>query len=206
MAAETIGTLAAALAKAQAAIKGASKDTTNPHFKSKYADLASVWDACRKPLSDNGLSVVQFTQLYGEDRYPVLVTRLLHASGESVEGVTPLLMAKQDMQALGSALTYARRYGLAAIVGVAPEDDDGNAAVGNGRAATATTAPPERVKPEGYDDWRDVLDLAADTSTVALKETWTKAKAEYRAYLNATAPLALDTLKARAANVEQVPA
>lgn len=195
------GKLAEALAKAQGQIRGAAKDTTNPHFKSKYADLASVWEACRKPLADNGLSVVQFTKIVGDDRQPVLVTRLLHSSGECIEGDTPLLMGKQDMQALGSAITYARRYGLAAMVGIAPEDDDGNAAV----ARTTEPAVPAKA-PAGFEDWRDTLVAAADTGVAALKETWTKAKPDYRAHLNATDPKALDALKARAAAVDPVPA
>ena len=118
--------LYAALAKAQSQIDGAKKDSTNPHFRSKYADLASVWDACREALTSNGLAVVQFGAV--SEAGAVLVTRLTHSSGEAIEGSIPLLNGKGDMQGLGSALTYARRYGLAAMVGVCPEDDDGNAA------------------------------------------------------------------------------
>lgn len=124
---EQLNELADALAKAQGAIKGASKDTTNPHFKSKYADLASVWDACREPLSKNGLAVIQ-TGATVNNQY-IMRTRLMHSSGQWIEGEVPCMIARQTnpMQALGSAITYARRYGLAAIVGIAPEDDDGNA-------------------------------------------------------------------------------
>lgn len=119
--------LSAALSKAQGQIEGAAKDTANPFFKSKYADLASVWATCREPLSKNGLSIWQHITHSGGSAY--LVTTILHASGERLDddGV-PLMLAKQDMQGLGSALTYARRYGLMAAVGIAPEDDDGNAA------------------------------------------------------------------------------
>ena len=124
-----INELATALAKAQGQIKGATKDTTNPHFKSKYADLSSVWDACREPLSKNGLSVIQYGASNGAGY--VIRTRLMHSSGQWMEGETPCIIsgrATNEMQALGSAITYARRYGLAAIVGVAPEDDDGEGA------------------------------------------------------------------------------
>lgn len=197
-----IGKLAEALSKAQGQIKGASKDTTNPHFKSRYADLASVWEACRKPLADNGLSVVQFTKVVGEDRATMLVTRLLHASGEFIEGDTPLLMGKNDMQALGSAITYARRYGLAAIVGVAPEDDDGNAA--SARPEPVKAAVPAPLKPAKYDEWRADLDSAADNGTDTLRLAWTAAKQEYRDYFAATEKTT-DALKARAAKA-QVPA
>lgn len=123
---EGIGKLADALAKAQAEVAGASKDRENPHFKSKYADLASVWDACRVALSKNGLAVVQLAESDGDKA--AVVTILTHASGEWIKGRIVLKPMKADAQGVGSALTYGRRYGLAAMVGVAPEDDDGNAA------------------------------------------------------------------------------
>ncbi len=124
---ETIGKLAEALAKAQGAIEGAIKDSTNPHFRSKYADLAAVWDACRKPLSDNGLAVVQIP--CGENPDVVTIETLLtHASGEWVKSRLTMRPVKSDPQSIGSCITYARRYSLMAMVGVAPEDDDGNAA------------------------------------------------------------------------------
>jgi hypothetical protein len=118
---------ATAMAKAQSQIKTALKDSKNPHFKSSYADLTSVWDACREALTNNGFSVVQRTDFdYGE---VWLITMLLHSSGEYLESRYPLRPVKQDPQGFGSAITYARRYCLAAIVGVvADEDDDGNAA------------------------------------------------------------------------------
>lgn len=135
---DSIAALAASLAKAQAVIEGAKKDSVNPHFRSRYADLASVWDACRKPLTDHGLSVMQ---LPGKDEGGYyLITVLAHSSGEWIESKLAFVPVKDDPQGLGSALTYARRYALAAMVGVAPEEDDGEAAMG--RAAVA--APPAR--------------------------------------------------------------
>lgn len=133
---EQIGEIAAALAKAQGLIEGAKKGRENPHFKSKYADLASIWDACREALSVNGLSVVQVTAPSTKDEV-VVITRLMHASGQWYEGVLAMPVSKGDAQGFGSALTYTRRYALAAMVGVAPEDDDGNlaaAAKPNGKA------------------------------------------------------------------------
>lgn len=124
---ETIGKLAEALAKAQGAIQGAIKDQANPYFKSKYADLSSVWDACRKPLSENGLAVVQTTCGYDPDSVTV-ETLLTHLSGEWIKSTLTMRPVKADPQGIGSCITYARRYSLAAMVGVAPEDDDGNAA------------------------------------------------------------------------------
>lgn len=123
---QSIAAIAAALAKAQGEIKGAAKDSTNPHFKSQYADLASVWEACRAALSKNGLSVIQTPDVTADGVF--LYTTLAHSSGEWIRGVMPVRPVQDTPQGLGSALTYARRYSLAAMVGVAPEDDDGNAA------------------------------------------------------------------------------
>jgi len=106
----------------------ASKDATNPHFKSKYADLASVWEACRGPLTANGLSVSQLPAVDG--MRVTLTTVLMHESGQFISQDLTMTAAANTPQAVGSALTYARRYALASIVGVAQADDDGNAASG----------------------------------------------------------------------------
>jgi hypothetical protein len=119
---ESINELTAALVKAQLKIKGAHKDSENPYFKSKYADLNSTWDACRDALLNNGLSVIQ--TLNGSN----LETTLAHISGQWIKGSCPLLNLKGDMQGLGSAISYARRYSLAAMVGVVAEDDDAEGA------------------------------------------------------------------------------
>ena len=127
---DSIAGLAAALSKAQAAMGAAKKDSTNPHFKSRYADLASIWDAYREPLTKNGLAVVQ---LPGKDEAGYYVeTVLTHASGEFISDKLHIVPTKDDPQGLGSAITYARKYGLSAIAGVAPDDsdDDGEAAMG----------------------------------------------------------------------------
>ena len=131
MQSETIGKLAEALAKAQGQMESAKFDRRNPHFGAKYASLAAVMDAARKPLSENGLSVVQTTEL--TERGVILHTWLLHASGEWTRSIYPVIPVKNDPQGMGSALTYARRYNFAAIVGIASEDDDdGNEASGKG--------------------------------------------------------------------------
>lgn len=125
---ESIKELSTALAKAQGKIKGAVKDSANPFFKSKYADLASVVEAIRQAFSENGLSYVQTVEPSEKDEVAV-ETVLLHSSGEWLScGILALPVTKADAQGYGSALTYARRYGLSAACGVAPEDDDGNAA------------------------------------------------------------------------------
>lgn len=122
-----VGKLAEALAKAQGQIEGAVKGKVNPAFRSKYADLASVWDACREALTANGLSVIQSPGEIAEGRM-AMTTMLLHSSGEWVRGHLTIPLGKVDAHGYGSATTYARRFALAAFVGVAPEDDDGNAA------------------------------------------------------------------------------
>ena len=131
---ETINELTTALAKAQGEITGALKESANPFFKSRYADLASCWDACRGPLSKNSLAVFQAAET--TEHGLVLTTTLAHGSGQwmrSSLGVTP----KDDSpQSMGSALTYARRYALTAMVGIAQVDDDGNAA--SGRPSTVS--------------------------------------------------------------------
>ena len=125
---ESVAGLPAALAKAQGQMKGAIKDSANPFFKSKYADLASVVEAIRAAFSANGLSYIQTVEPSEKDEVRVETT-LLHSSGEWIScGVLSLPVSKVDAQGYGSALTYARRYSLSAAVGVAPEDDDGNAA------------------------------------------------------------------------------
>lgn len=121
----TIGKLAEALAKAQGQMDNAKKDSLNPHFKNKYADLAAVIDAVKEPLAKNGLSYVQY---FEDDNY--LITKIMHSSGEWISGRMKLLLQKQDMQGLGSATTYARRQGLTSMIGIAQEDDDGNASTG----------------------------------------------------------------------------
>src|SRR5687768_8744294 len=109
---ENTADLASALAKAQATMRAAAFDKTNPHFKNKYASLAAVIDAIRKPLADNGLSYTQTTGV--REGGFVLVTTLHHASGQWIAGEYPLPVGVKP-QELGSALTYARRYCLSAI-------------------------------------------------------------------------------------------
>lgn len=124
---ENINELMTALSKAQGKIQPALKDKANPFFKSSYADLASVWTACREALSENGLAVVQSVVTY-PDKGMNLVTTLGHSSGQWMKSEMPIISQKVDPQSLGSAITYYRRYSLAAMVGVAPEEDDGEAA------------------------------------------------------------------------------
>lgn len=129
---EQINEIASALSKAQGTIRGAVKDSLNPFFKSNYADLASVWDACRDPLSNNGLSVVQCPDT--TDQGMVLITTLMHTSGQWIESTYPIKPVKDDPQGLGSSISYARRYSLAAMVGIFQVDDDAESAQGRNQA------------------------------------------------------------------------
>lgn len=158
-------TLYEALAKAQRNMSKAVKDSTNPHFRSKYADLSSVMDACMPALTAEGICVF-FSMHESELGTQSVVTTLAHKGGEKIECRVPLLLGKKDMQGLGSAITYARRYGLMNLAGVAPDDDDGNAA-----ASTVGKEPPRpretswvgavlEEMPEGSTDREKALALA----------------------------------------------
>lgn len=127
---EEIGELAKALACMQGAMENAKKTCDNPFFKSKYADLATVWDVCREPLTKNGLSVVQMPGAVDEKGNVEIATMLLHSSGQWIRSTMSIKATKVDAQGIGSAITYGRRYALAAMVGLAQEDDDGESAVG----------------------------------------------------------------------------
>lgn len=132
--------LDAALAKAQGEIEAASKDKTNPAFRSRYADLTAVWAACRPALAKHGISLTQWP-IHAEDGRLHIVTRVAHA-GEWIKSHFSIPVTKQDPQGYGSATTYAKRFTLAAALGiVADEDDDGN-------AASARPAPRQEPKPE----------------------------------------------------------
>ena len=118
--------IATALVKAQKAFGPALKTATNPHFKSRYADLAACVEAVIGGLNDNGIALIQRNSL--DDSGVTVETVFVHESGEMLEcGKLHVPAAKHDPQGYGSALTYARRYSLMAACGIAPEDDDGNA-------------------------------------------------------------------------------
>jgi hypothetical protein len=134
---EHLNELATALAKAQAQIATAKRDSANPFFKSSYADLASVWEACRDALTSNGLSVVQLPGF--SDGMATLDTMLLHSSGQWLQATAGAPLGKQDAQGVGSVITYLRRYALAAVASVSPADDDGNEASGRGGKSPAVS-------------------------------------------------------------------
>jgi len=150
---------------AQRQIKTALKDSKNPHYKSTYADLESVWDACRDALHNHNLGIMQLTDL-DPSGVPVLITRIVHESGQHVEGRYPLLCKDpSNPQATLAALTYARRGSLAAACGVVQSDDDGNTAAGH-------AAPPSHAKPAP-------APLATKAPTNAMADLFAAHKLEY---------------------------
>lgn len=182
--------LATALAKAQAQIEHATKDSVNPHFGSKYATLADVWDACRKALTDHGLSVVQMPRCTdaGGKPWVHVETLLLHSSGQSISSSLSMPVDRATAQGVGSAITYARRYSLAAMVGVTPDDDDdGNTASGGGRGqrqqrggqrssnakldnlGAAVKLRYQQLGGKGWKAWSDVLKEAGADGSMTLE-------------------------------------
>lgn len=155
---ESINELAAALAKAQGTMRGALKDSDNPFFKSKYADLASVVDAIRESFSANGLSYVQTVEPTEKNEAKV-GTIICHSSGQWIDcGCVAVPVSKADAQGFGSAITYARRYGLSAAAGVAPEDDDGNAAskaAPRQQSKREVTPPPPPIAEWSEEDYNE---------------------------------------------------
>tara|TARA_B100001059_G_scaffold236082_1_gene284622 strand:+ start:1028 stop:1606 length:579 start_codon:yes stop_codon:yes gene_type:complete len=129
---EQVNELATALCKAQGDMGGAVKDSSNPFFKSSYADLTSVIKAIKQPFSDNGLSYTQFP--VSNEHGVGVSTRLMHTSGQWLEMEYTLPTVKKDPQASGSAITYARRYALQSIAGIPTADDDAESAMLRGAA------------------------------------------------------------------------
>jgi ERF superfamily len=247
---DAIDRLATALAVAQGEMDGAKKATVNPFFNHKYADLASVKDAIREPFAKAGLSVVQFPQTTfsgdptafewtakrsGEVRHGVrvfctvaVVTRLMHSSGQWMEDSVSAMLPNGDPQAVGSAITYLRRYALQSIAGIAAEDDDAEATTRGANAAAAVVAAPVVVPtpavavavpppvaapaarapiqhPTGYLEWFDGLYATAMLGTSALQDVWRVAPREFTAHLVSVSPDKWETLKAIAARMVTVP-
>jgi hypothetical protein len=143
---DSLSTIAKALVAAQKVMGNASKDSKNPFFKSKYADLNAVREAVLPALNANGISVLQPT-IYIEGK-KFVQTMFLHESGEFISGVTEVLSSKElDAQAQGSGISYARRYGLQSLANVGAEDDDGEGAVGRKTAAPKVDSPAPAAAP-----------------------------------------------------------
>lgn len=154
---DTIIEIAKAMNAAQIAMKPAIKDSTNPHFKSKYSDLASVMESIREPIGKAGLSVWQDATL--DDQGVSVTTRIVHQSGEWVEfGPLTIPLGKKDAHGVGSAISYAKRYGLCAALGVVSDDDDGNAAVDSVAKKAVKDVPIlKKISDAQVDELRDIL-------------------------------------------------
>lgn len=144
---DNIGEIAGALAAAQAQMGAALKDSTNPHFKSRYADLASVVEATRPHLAAHEIAIVQMAETVKETGEVVVTTALLHKSGQIIAGRLSATCKDLSPQPVGSAITYLRRYGLMAIAGIAPDDDDGEAAMGRNQQPERRPEPVRETSP-----------------------------------------------------------
>jgi hypothetical protein len=146
--------LFAALAKAQSEVENATKGSTNPHFKSKYADLAEVLNTVRPTFAKHGLSLLQSTAFEGS--LVSVTTVIAHEGGGHVSSVASCVPAKSDAQGIGAATTYLRRYGLAAMTGVAQEDDDGTGASHNREPIPITEARKSSAQAKRDGDWEEL--------------------------------------------------
>lgn len=162
---ESISKIATALLQAQKAITFASKDSSNPFFKSKYADLPTVIDAVKPALNDAGIVFIQ-TASPSDSGTLALTTRLIHISGEWIEDIATSTLQKNDPQGYGSAMTYLRRYSLAAITGLYQDDDDGQLA---SQKKPGIHKPTDN--PSFNPDMEEVKYLSGVVDTVISKET-----------------------------------
>ena len=175
---ETINELAAALAKAQGAMSNATLNKENPYFKSKYADLAGIRDTVTPALSANGLSISQFTEI--GDGILIVCTRLIHASGQWIESQYPIINDTNKPQAMGSAMTYARRYSLSAICGISSEaDDDGNEAADHGKKPAEVrniAGTPKASKAMSREQFTQLVSDAKLATTLEGLKDWLRGK------------------------------
>ena len=193
---DQIAELAAALVHAQGEMGGALKDSANPFFKSKYADLSSVWEACRGPLAKYGLAVVQSPS--AEGLRVSVETLLIHTSGQWIRGTVSVAAKEDSPQAVGSCITYLRRYALQSFVGVAPEDDDGEAAEGRKNGGLRSALPMPAAAPTGYTEWLEDFSAVVPEGIESLRRAWKDSKPAYRDHLMKMDPKRLDVLQATA--------
>lgn len=175
----TIAKIAKALLEAQKEMVNAVKDSKNPFFKSTYADLNSVREACMPALNKHGISAIQPTVF--KDGKNFINTILIHESGEFISGLTEIVYSKQnDAQSQGSGITYARRYGIQSICNIGVEDDDGNKASNpQGEAKTTTppkaqTPPPANTTLEVSEELKNISEKVQQFKTVLALETYWK--------------------------------
>lgn len=175
---DTIIELGAALSKAQGELSNASKSSANPFFKSKYADLAECINVVRPVFAVHGLSITQMPSY--ESGIVSVESMLIHSSGEWISSTISAPVGKQDAQGVGSAITYCRRYSLAAIAGIAQEDDDGNGAVGK----TSPKKPTAEISLINKN--ADNLEWVKEYWNTTIKNNWDKLDSKTTDKLNET--------------------
>ena len=184
---EQTGEISAALAKAQSKMQNASLNKDNPFFKSKYADLAGIRDTVTPALSENQIAVSQTTEIDNGSLF--VCTRLMHSSSQWIESRYPIMADTNKPQAMGSAMTYARRYSLSAICGISSEqDDDGNEAAEHGRKAPETrnvAGTPKASKAVNREPFTKLISEARLSTSVDMLRAWVKTK---RAEIDALPP------------------
>ena len=207
---DTIGALAKALAKVQGEIKSAAKDATNPFFKSNYADLPSVVKACKVALAANDIAYIQTTDFLEQETW--LETILAHSSGEWVSGRYPVRPVKNDPQGMGSAITYARRYALASMVGVVAENEDDDAEAAQGRTAQSSAIHGSKTMQQdediaaGVKNWCDEQKaFLKNCETVAEVQEWEEIRKDALDRLKRKAVAAWsDLMKAKEARIGNI--
>jgi len=174
----TLGKIGLAMSKAQIRIRGAVKDSSNPYFKSSYADLASVWDACHEAINENEIGIFQLPSTEGNK--VTVVTLLVHSSGEWLMSELSMTAKQGDPQAIGSLITYCRRYALGAMAGVCPVDDDGEAAMGRTEKAKKDDSgiskkAQEAAHKKNVEDAKKACEKATPEEKKTMAERMTKA-------------------------------
>jgi hypothetical protein len=192
-----IGELGGAMAKAQAQIKGAEQDSANPFFKSRYPSLESVREACIPALTAHGIAVFQSPSTDGA--VVTVETLLVHSSGQWIRGSISATAKDDGPQAIGSVVSYLRRYSLQSFAGVAATDDDGEAAEGRGNGKANATAhlqqQPPLVAPKGYSAFVEKLQAAAMDGSAELEAEWKAGTPELRKHVHASEPGRMERLK-----------
>lgn len=171
---EPVDKIFPALIKAQSEMGNAKKSAVNPFFKSKYADLAEIIEVSKTLLSENGLGVIQSPG--GSGNSVTVTCRIIHVSGQWIEDTITMNATKNDPQSIGSAITYGRRYQLAALFNIAQEDDDGNEGSGKSDNAKADTQKQEQQKNVDLERLSVTLESYIDSGIIA-GENATKANA-----------------------------
>lgn len=189
---EQINEIATALAKAQGEMKPAIFNRVNPHYKSRYADFTSCMDACRLPLSKNGLAVAQLPTFSTDGRF-ILSTLLLHSSGQWMACEFPMNTKTDNIQSIGSAMSYAKRYSLCGMLGIVADediDDDGESACISSKDEVKSNPPAtplaKKLAPQQVEILKN-LEKKLDKVCLAKIDTWLNSA--YKTTIHADLPI-----------------